>query len=181
MERKKLDLIRGDITRMDTDVIVNAAKSSLMGGGGVDGAIHRAAGPELHEDCMRIAEERRQVPKGPCPAGDAVITRAGKLPCASVIHTVGPVWQGGVQGEAEILASCYQKSLLLAAAAGHKSIAFPNISTGVYAYPKEKAAIIAVKAVRDTLEKTPGIERVVFVCYDEENYRLYAELLGVSG
>jgi len=173
----KLELIKGDITRMETDAIVNAANSSLMGGGGVDGAIHRAAGPELLQECIRVAEERRNVPGGPCPAGDAVITASGKLPCKKVIHTVGPVWRGGGEGEAELLASCYRKSLLLAQAAGLKSIAFPNISTGVYGYPKDKAAKTAVESTRKTLDETPGIERVVFVCFDDENCRLYAELL----
>ena len=148
-----------------------------MGGGGVDGAIHRAAGNELHEECIRIARERRHIPDGPCPAGDAVITCAGKLPCKKVIHTVGPVWYGGGRNEEELLSSCYRKSLLLAEEAGLGSIAFPNISTGVYGYPKDKAAKAAVKAVKETLEETPGIKRVVFVCFDEENYRLYKELL----
>ena len=174
----KLELLKGDITRMDTDAIVNAANSSLMGGGGVDGAIHRAAGPALLEECVRIAKERRGVPNGPCPAGDAVITGAGKLHCKKLIHTVGPVWHGGGHGEAELLASCYRKSLLLAQEAGLKSIAFPNISTGVYGYPKDKAAATAVAAVRKTLDEIPGIERIVFVCFDGENYRLYGELLG---
>ena len=169
----QFELIKGDITRVDTDAIVNAANSSLMGGGGVDGAIHRAAGKELLEECIRIAQERRHIPGGPCPAGDAVITGAGRLPCKKVIHTVGPVWHGGNRGEAELLASCYRKSLLLAAGAGLKSIAFPNISTGVYGYPKDSAAKTAVDAVRITLEETPGIERVVFVCFDDENYGLY--------
>ena len=173
----KPELFRGDITRMETDAIVNAANSSLMGGGGVDGAIHRAAGPELLEECVRIAKERRNVPGGPCPAGDAVITGAGRLPCKKVIHTVGPVWHGGSRGESELLASCYKRSLLLAEAAGLKSIAFPNISTGVYGYPKDRAAAIAVEAVRKTLDETPGIEKVIFVCFDDENYRLYAEQL----
>ena len=172
MENTKLELTRGDITRMETDAIVNAANSSLAGGGGVDGAIHRAAGPGLLEECIRIARERRNVPNGPCPAGDAVITGAGKLPCKKVIHTVGPIWHGGSRGESELLASCYRKSLLLAQAAGLKSIAFPNISTGVYGYPKDKAAKVAVEAVRKTMDETPGIERVVFVCFDEENFRL---------
>ena len=175
MGNAKLELLRTDITRLDTDAIVNAANSSLMGGGGVDGAIHRAAGHELHEECLRIAKERRNIPNGPCPAGDAVITGAGKLPCKKVIHTVGPVWQGGNSKEAELLASCYRKSLLLAQSAGLKSVAFPNISTGVFGYPKDKAAKAAVEVVRKTLDETPGIQRVVFVCFDEENFRLYAE------
>ena len=177
MKNKKMELSRGDITRINTDAIVNAANSSLMGGGGVDGAIHQAAGPELLEECMRIAEERRDVPGGPCPPGDAVITRPGKLSCKNVIHTVGPVWHGGNRGEAETLASCYRKSLLLTESAGLKSVAFPNISTGVYGYPKDKAATVAVEAVRNTLDETPGIERVVFVCFDEENFRLYENIL----
>ena len=175
----KPELIKGDITRMETDAVVNAANSSLMGGGGVDGAIHRAAGPALLEECIAIAKERRNIPNGPCPTGDAVMTAAGKLPCKKVIHTVGPVWHGGGHGEAELLASCYRKSLLLADAAGLKSIAFPNISTGVYGYPKDKAAAVAVEAVRKTLEETPGIERVVFVCFDDENLRLYDALLNI--
>ena len=176
----KLELLRGDITKLDVDVIVNAANSSLMGGGGVDGAIHRAAGPALLEECIQIAVERRGISGGPCPAGDAVMTGAGRLPCKNVIHTVGPVWRGGGSGESELLASCYRKSLLLAEAAGLKSVAFPNISTGVYAYPKDKAAAIAVETVRKTLPDVPGIERVVFVCFDEENYRLYEELVAGS-
>ena len=173
MKNEKIELIKGDITRMEVDAIVNAANSSLAGGGGVDGAIHRAAGPELLEECLRVAKERRNIPGGPCPAGDAVITGAGKLPCKKVIHTVGPVWHGGASGEAALLASCYRKSMILAEGAGLKSIAFPNISTGVYGYPKDKAALVALEAVRKTLDETPGIERVVFVCFDEENFDLY--------
>jgi O-acetyl-ADP-ribose deacetylase (regulator of RNase III) len=173
MKNGKLELICADITRVQADAIVNAANSSLAGGGGVDGAIHRAAGPELLDECMRIAKERRNIPGGPCPAGDAVITGAGRLPCKKVIHTVGPVWRGGNSGEPELLASCYRKSLLLADEAGLKSIAFPNISTGVFGYPKDKAALIALETVRKTLDETPGIERVIFVCFDEENLCLY--------
>lgn len=177
MKNEKLKLIRGDITRSETDAIVNAANSSLMGGGGVDGAIHSAAGHGLLEECIRIAEERRNMPGGPCPAGDAVMTGAGKLPCKKVIHTVGPVWRGGSRNEAELLASCYRKSLMLAAEAGLGSIAFPNISTGIYGYPKDKAAAIAVRTVRETLAELPGIEQVIFVCFDDENYKLYMDLL----
>ena len=173
----KLELIMGDITKLDVDVIVNAANSSLMGGGGVDGAIHRAAGPRLLEECMKIAEERRGIPGGPCPAGDAVMTSGCKLPCKHIIHTVGPVWQGGGKGEAETLASCYRKSLLLAAKAGLVSIAFPNISTGVYGYPRDKAAVVAIETVQKTLNEAPEITRVVFVCFEGENFRLYKELL----
>ena len=175
----QLEVIMGDITTLKVDAIVNAANSSLMGGGGVDGAIHRAAGPALHEECLRIAGERRKLPGGPCPAGEAVITTAGNLPCKKVIHTVGPVWHGGSNGEAEFLASCYTKSLLLAREEGLESIAFPNISTGVFGYPKDKAAAIAVEAVRKTLSGPDftGIRLVVFVCFDDENFILYRELL----
>jgi O-acetyl-ADP-ribose deacetylase (regulator of RNase III) len=171
-----IELIQGDITALDVDVIVNAANSSLMGGGGVDGAIHRAAGKGLLEECMKIAASR---PAGhACPTGEAVITGAYRLPCKKVIHTVGPVWHGGRYGEAELLASCYRKSLLLAGKAGLETIAFPNISTGVYGYPKEKAASIAVETVRRTLEETPHLTGVLFVCFDRENLELYQRLLG---
>jgi O-acetyl-ADP-ribose deacetylase (regulator of RNase III) len=173
MKTAKLELVMGDITKLDVDAIVNAANSSLIGGGGVDGAIHRAAGPALLQECKKIAEERRSVPGGPCPAGEAVITAGYELPCKNIIHTVGPVWHGGGQDEAETLASCYRNSLLLAAKASLTSIAFPNISTGVYGYPKDKAAAVVVQAVRETLAETPGIERVVFICFDEENFVLY--------
>jgi O-acetyl-ADP-ribose deacetylase (regulator of RNase III) len=176
----KLELIQGDITKLDVDAIVNAANSSLMGGGGVDGAIHRAAGHELLAACMEIAAARRDIPGGPCPAGDAVITGAFRLPCKRVIHTVGPVWHGGAHGEAELLASCYRKSLLLAAEAGVASIAFPNISTGVYGYPKDKAASLALETVRKTLDETPTIQRVLFVCFDDENFTLYRKELVID-
>jgi len=171
----KLEIIRGDITKLKVDAIVNAANSSLMGGGGVDGAIHRAAGPQLLEECMKIVAERR--PGSPCPAGDAVITGAYRLPCKHVIHTVGPVWHGGGQGEAETLACCYCNSLLLATRTGLASIAFPNISTGVYGYPKDKAAAVAVETVRKILLEIPAIQRVLFVCFDDENYSLYKKLI----
>ncbi|GMO13813.1 MAG: O-acetyl-ADP-ribose deacetylase [Treponemataceae bacterium] len=177
MNTKKLELLQGDITKLAVDAIVNAANSALMGGGGVDGAIHRAAGPELLAECVKIAADRRGIPGGPCPAGDAVITAAYHLPCKRVIHTVGPVWYGGAHGEAELLASCYRKSLLLAAEAKLESIAFPNISTGVYGYPKDKAAAVAVEAVKRTLAETAGIKRVIFVCFDAENTALYRSLL----
>jgi O-acetyl-ADP-ribose deacetylase (regulator of RNase III) len=169
----QIEVIQGDITTLTVGAIVNAANSSLMGGGGVDGAIHRAVGPALLEECRNIAAARQNIAGGPCPAGDAVITGAGRLPAKHVIHTVGPVWRGGGQGEPELLASCYRKSLLLAEEAGLESVAFPNISTGVYGYPRDKAAAVAIKAVRETLRETPGIKRVVFVCFDRENYSLY--------
>ncbi|MDR1238806.1 MAG: O-acetyl-ADP-ribose deacetylase [Treponema sp.] len=173
---KIIEIVRGDITRLEVDAIVNAANSSLLGGGGVDGAIHRAAGPELLAECRNIATARR--PGEACPAGEAVITGAYGLPCKKVIHTVGPVWYGGSRGEPELLASCYRKSLLLAEDAGLGSIAFPNISTGVYGYPKEAAAEIALEAVKAALPQCPHIRRALFVCFDDENYRLYRRLAG---
>jgi len=172
MTEARIELVKGDITRISVDVIVNAANSSLLGGGGVDGAIHRAAGPELLAECRRVREK-----SGECPTGEAVITGAGLLPCKKVIHTVGPVWHGGGVGEPELLASCYHNSLLLAQEAGLTDIAFPNISTGVYGYPKAEAAKIAVAAVRETLSALPGIRKVIFVCFDDENLELYRLLL----
>lgn len=166
-----LDVQQGDITTLKVDAIVNAANSSLMGGGGVDGAIHRAGGPAILEACKEIV--RRQ---GECPTGEAVITTGGKLPAKYVIHTVGPVWRGGAQGEAEKLANCYRKSLRLAEQNGCTSIAFPNISTGVYGYPKRDAAKIAVQTVKDFSSST--IRRVIFVCFDDDNYKLVNRQLG---
>lgn len=173
----QIEVIKGDITKLKVDAIVNAANSSLMGGGGVDGAIHYAAGPALLEECIKIAKARKDIKGGPCPAGDAVITGAGKLPAKKVIHTVGPVWHGGTKGEPELLASCYRKSLLLAEENKLESIAFPNISTGVYGYPKDKAAEVAVAAVKETLPLTPGIKKIIFVCFDDENYELMKGIL----
>jgi O-acetyl-ADP-ribose deacetylase (regulator of RNase III) len=173
----EFEVVLGDITKLNVDVIVNAANSSLLGGGGVDGAIHRAAGPALLEECRRIAESRRDLANGPCPPGDAVITRGYDLPCKRVIHTVGPVWQGGHRKEGDVLASCYRKSLILAASEGLQIIAFPSISTGVYGYPKEAAAKTAVKAVKAALSEAPGITKILFVCYDQENLALYRKLL----
>jgi len=174
MPHPTIESILADITTLTVDAIVNAANSSLMGGGGVDGAIHDAAGPELLDECIKIAEKRR--PNESCPAGDVVITGAGRLPAKYVIHTVGPVWRGGNKGEPELLASCYRKSLLLAQENGIESIAFPNISTGVYGYPKEKAAEVAVNTVRETLKETPNIKKVVFICFDKDNFSLYNKL-----
>ncbi|MDR2053039.1 MAG: O-acetyl-ADP-ribose deacetylase [Treponema sp.] len=168
----EITVFEGDITTLKVDAIVNAANSGLLGGGGVDGAIHRAAGPALLEECRAIAARQ-----GGCPAGEAVITGAGKLPCRKVIHTVGPVWYGGGRGEGELLASCYRKSLCLAESAGLESIAFPNISTGVYGYPKAEAAKIAVKTVTETLPELKCIKKAIFVCFDRENYALYGKLL----
>jgi O-acetyl-ADP-ribose deacetylase (regulator of RNase III) len=167
----KISLLKADITEIKTDAIVNAANSSLLGGGGVDGAIHRKGGPQILEDCKEI---RRTC--GECPPGQAVITRAGDLPAQKVIHTVGPIWKGGDQNEADTLASCYRNSIQLALDNQLHRIAFPNISTGVYRFPKDQAAEIAIKTVQE-FEDHPDLEEVVFVCFDEENYNLYKGLL----
>ena len=164
---QKIEIVKGDITVMKVDAIVNAANSSLLGGGGVDGAIHRAGGSQILEDCQTIRAKQ-----GGCPTGEAVITRAGKLPAQYVIHTVGPVWHGGQNQEPEKLANCYHNSLQLAIDKGCRTIAFPNISTGVYGYPKEEAAKIALETVAGFLPQHDDIEKVVFVCFDDENYRI---------
>lgn len=164
----RLDVVQGDITKIVIDAIVNAANSSLLGGGGVDGAIHRAGGPAILEECRKI---------GGCPTGEAVVTTAGRLPAKKVIHTVGPVWHGGSRGELELLAACYRNSLQRAVEHGLKTVAFPNISTGVYGYPKHLAAPVAVETVRAFLNETGAIERVAFVCFDEENFQIYNRFL----
>ncbi len=161
---KKIELIQTDITTLEVDAIVNAANSSLLGGGGVDGAIHRAAGPQLLEECSKL---------NGCPTGEARITRGYLLPAKQVIHTVGPVWYGGDNNEEQLLASCYKNSLTLALEHGIKSIAFPNISTGVYRFPKIRAAEIAIREVSTFLEKHKKIERIIFAVFDEENYQIY--------
>jgi len=168
----RIELIRGDITQQKTDAIVNAANTSLMGGGGVDGAIHRAGGPAILEECRMIVDKQ-----GGCATGEAVITTGGNLPAKYVIHTVGPVWSGGKKDEASLLANCYKNSLQLAI--DHKliSIAFPNISTGIYGYPKKEAAEIAIGTVIDFLKTHSSIEKLLFVCFDEENYLIYESLL----
>ena len=167
-------LIRqGDITKVEADAIVNAANSSLMGGGGVDGAIHRAGGPAILEECRKIVASQ-----GACETGKAVITTAGKLPAKYVIHTVGPVWNGGLDNEASLLADCYRNSLELAAEHQCNSIAFPNISTGVYRFPKEKAAKIALDSVQYFLKEDSRIQKVIFVCFDNENYQLMLQMAG---
>jgi O-acetyl-ADP-ribose deacetylase len=161
----KIEAAQGDITRERVDAIVNAANSSLLGGGGVDGAIHRRAGPELVEACR---------PLGGCPTGDAKATAGFRLPAKWVIHAVGPVWHGGSQGEPELLASCYRRALEIADELGARSVAFPAISTGVYHFPKDLAARIAVETVRSSQSQ---VELVRLVAFDEETHRLYEELL----
>lgn len=165
----RIELYRGDITKLNVDAIVNAANSTLLGGGGVDGAIHRAAGPGLLEECRTL---------GGCPPGEARITGGYNLPAKHVIHTVGPIWHGGSKNEAALLRACYLHSLDLAHNANLKTIAFPNISTGVYGYPKDQAADIAVKAVTDWIESHPEFEKVIFAVFDEENFLIYQKILG---
>ncbi|MTI29822.1 O-acetyl-ADP-ribose deacetylase, partial [Xanthovirga aplysinae] len=148
---------------------VNAANSSLLGGGGVDGAIHRAGGPSILEECKIIKAQ-----KGGCETGEAVITTAGNLPARFVIHTVGPIWKGGSQGEGQLLANAYRNSMELAVKKQLKSIAFPNISTGVYGFPKDQAAEIAIKTINNFLLNEKAIEKVVFICFDQENFNLYS-------
>ncbi len=165
----KLSLLKGDITTLHTDAIVNAANSSLLGGGGVDGAIHRAAGPGLLAECRLL---------NGCPTGEARITKGYDLPARYVIHTVGPVWHGGNKGEALLLSNAYHNSLLLAKEQNISTIAFPNISTGVYHFPKEQAAAIAVNTVSQFINQQPDLlQELIFVCFDEENYSIYETLL----
>lgn len=163
----QLQAIKSDITKVKTDAIVNAANSSLLGGGGVDGAIHRAGGPAILEACKKIVAKQ-----GGCNTGDAVITTAGNLPAKFVIHTVGPVWHGGGNDEARKLADCYKNSMQLAVDNGCKTIAFPAISTGVYCFPKKEAAVIAVKTVMHFLKSSDKIEQVFFVCFDAASFDL---------
>jgi O-acetyl-ADP-ribose deacetylase (regulator of RNase III) len=168
MSHERITAIQGDITKQKVEAIVNAANSSLLGGGGVDGAIHRAAGRGLLDECHTL---------GGCATSDAKITKGYRLPAKHVIHTVGPVWGGGMRGEGESLASCYRRSLEVAVENGVKTIAFPCISTGVYGFPQERAAKIAVREVREFLGKNQSIEKVVFVCFLGRDFQIYSELL----
>jgi O-acetyl-ADP-ribose deacetylase (regulator of RNase III) len=164
-----LQILRGDITQLQVDAIVNAANRTLLGGGGVDGANHPAAGPRRRVACRKL---------NGCQTGEAKITEGFRLPARFVIHTVGPVWRGGTHREAELLGSCYLRSLELAHAHRLNTIAFPNISTGVYGFPKERAATIALQAVRSFLDRPHTLEEVIFALFDEENFQIYRELLG---
>src|SRR5436189_1773807 len=165
---QKIEIVRGDITKLDVDAIVNAANTRLLGGGGVDGAIHRAAGPELLAECQTL---------GGCRPGEAKITRGYRLPARYVIHTVGPIWRGGKRGEPETLANCYRSSLQIAVENGIKTIAFPAISCGAYGYPTPDAAQIALETVRDFLAAADRIDKVIFALWDEGAYDAYRELL----
>lgn len=165
-----IELTKGDITKIETDAIVNAANSSLLGGGGVDGAIHRAGGKQILDECIEIRSRQ-----GKCKTGEAVVTSAGNLPAKYVIHTVGPVWNGNEEKESGLLANCYKNSLEMAESLGVKTIAFPNISTGIYRFPKELAAKIAIDEVKNF--KSEIIEKVIFVCFDDENVEIYQQLL----
>lgn len=168
----RITLVQGDITTQQVDAIVNAANERLLGGGGVDGAIHRAAGPQLLAECRTL---------GGCPTGEARITKGYRLPARFVIHTVGPVWRGGGKGEPELLASCYRSSLRLAVDNGVKTVAFPSISTGVYGFPIEQAAPIAIGTVQDFLADETSIEEVRFVCFSPGDYAVYEQELRHRG
>lgn len=162
----KISVIRGDIRDRDVDVIVNAANTTLLGGGGVDGAIHRAAGPELLAECRAL---------GGCETGDAKLTKGYRLPARWVIHTVGPIWKGGKAGEDALLATAYRRSLEVAAAAGARTIAFPSISTGAYNFPVDRAARIAITTIRDFIQRNDAFDEILIVCFDDRTLRAYNE------
>lgn len=164
--KERIEVIDADITRQPVDAIVNAANSSLLGGGGVDGAIHRAAGPQLLAECRTL---------GGCPTGEAKITKGYNLLAKHVIHTVGPIWRGGNANEDQLLENCYRNSLQLAVKQGLKTIAFPSISTGVYGFPIDRASRIAVNTVKAFLENNESIEKVVFVCFGQHDYQIYQD------
>jgi O-acetyl-ADP-ribose deacetylase (regulator of RNase III) len=168
----RIQLLQGDITKLHVDAIVNAANTSLLGGGGVDGAIHRAGGKAILDECIAIRNKQ-----GGCGVGDAVITTAGNLPSKYVIHTVGPMWSKSKTGADDLLSNAYRNSLQLAADNNVKTIAFPNISTGIYHFPKDEAAEIAITAVKDFLSEHHKIDKVIFVCFDDENYEIYEKML----
>ena len=167
---ENIKVIKEDITKMHVDAIVNAANSELKGGGGVDGAIHKAGGSAIMEECRKL---------GGCPTGEAVITTSGNLPAKFVIHTVGPIWFGGNRNEEKLLANAYHNSLKLANENGLKSIAFPNISTGVYGFPKDLASFIAIETARKFIDSKKASIKVTFVCFDDENYNFYIKVLDI--
>ena len=168
----KIELIKADITEIHVDAIVNAANTSLLGGGGVDGAIHRKGGKAILDECIQIRNRQSG-----CKVGEAVITTAGNLPSKNVIHTVGPVWNGDKEEKSKLLSECYQNSLELAVQNVIKTLAFPGISTGIYRFPKDKAAEIAIRSVKN-FDKISELDKVIFVCFDDESYEIYKEILG---
>ena len=168
----KLNAVQGDITKLHVDAIVNAANSSLLGGGGVDGAIHRAAGPDLVHECRLL---------GGCKTGDAKITKGYRLPAKHIIHTVGPVWRGGTNGEPELLAACYRRSVELAIANEAQTLAFPSISTGIFGYPIELAAPLAIATIRASLDGIDSVQKVIFCCFSASDLKVYETALAQSG
>ena len=172
---QKIKLIQGDITKVAADAIVNAANTSLLGGGGVDGAIHRAGGPAILQDCQRIRARQ-----GGCAVGEAVMTTAGQLQASYVIHTVGPRWQDGLHGEPELLAKAYASCFALIAGHAIQTVAFPNISTGIYRFPKQLAAEIALAAMQQGLQDNPQLQQISVVCFEQDSYQIYQQLLIVQ-